>query len=190
MSEERINDYDRVWEVLKRAVDEMKAEGIPDHEMPPAVADFLMFAVIAMGQSSHLSAQAGRTIIQRMEQTLQDYLDGKYPFESLERPPPISEDEMKTADFVISTLVNFVRCYFSTLDQEFVATILKGKPEEFVAEALVESTINDVRGNRPGQMAFTGSDLGIIMDKIAALHLQTRHGEESVSIPGITRSSE
>lgn len=75
-----ISHYDKVWEVLKRASTEMKDAGIPDHEMPPAVADFLIMAVLVMGRSNGLSIQAAEAIIKRMEQTVEDYKQGNPPF--------------------------------------------------------------------------------------------------------------
>ena len=74
-------EYDRVWEVLKMAVEEMKRSEIPDHEMPPAVADFLVYSLISMGKANNVSEEAVETIIERMRRTLEDWRFGNPPFD-------------------------------------------------------------------------------------------------------------
>ena len=53
--------------------------------------------------------------------------------------------------------------------------------EEEAAEQVFDSIVANVRGNRSQGQMITASDYGAIMDRIAALHIRTRHGEDAVS---------
>ena len=74
------NDYDKAWEILKIATADFKAAGIPDHEVPPAAADYLVMSVLALGMSEGTSEIAVETIIKRMEAMLDDWRNGRPPF--------------------------------------------------------------------------------------------------------------
>lgn len=74
--------YDRAWEVLKQAALEFQLEGIPDHEVPPAIADFLVCMLLAMGASQGTSELAVITIIERMRLTLDAWRRGEPPFDT------------------------------------------------------------------------------------------------------------
>ncbi len=77
----RKDPYDRVWDIMKKATTEFKSARILDHEIPPALADYLLMSVLAMGNENGLSEQAALAIIRRMENMLDDWRHGRPPFQ-------------------------------------------------------------------------------------------------------------
>ena len=75
--------YDKVWEIMKLATDDFIAAGIPKHEIPPALADYLILSVLAMGRENGLSEQAAEAIIERQKNLLEDWRQGKSPFDKM-----------------------------------------------------------------------------------------------------------
>lgn len=72
--------YDRVHEHLQLFAAAIRISGIPDEEMPPAVADFLLVSVLAMASESGLSDFAAEAIIGRMRLMLDKWRAGEPPF--------------------------------------------------------------------------------------------------------------
>ena len=79
--EQKKNHYDSTWEILKNATDEFQAQDIPLAETPPAVADWLIMSVLALGQKEGISELAAITIIQRQLNLLEAWRKGEPPFE-------------------------------------------------------------------------------------------------------------
>ena len=103
-----------------------------------------------------------------------------------EPPPSLGEpmpEQEETSDFV-PTMLSFIRWYFRTLDPKFVEQVLAGRPLEKGASELFGTIAADVRGNRGPDLRLTAGDYGRIMDRVAALHLRTRYGEEAVNLGG------
>jgi len=73
--------YNEVWEIMKKAADEFQSAKIPTHEIPPAIADYLIMTVLAMGDSNNISEEAALAIIKRMENMLDDWRHGRPPFQ-------------------------------------------------------------------------------------------------------------
>ena len=85
----------------------------------------------------------------------------------------------ETGDFV-PTMISFLRWYFLTLDPAFANRLLAGRSVEEGATELLLSLAASVRGDREGEARMTADDYGRIMDRLAALHLRTRHGDDAV----------
>jgi hypothetical protein len=79
------------------------------------------------------------------------------------------------------TMMSFLVWYFRSLDPEFVSALCGTRTLEEAATQVYEDIIGKVRGNRDPLSAVMAADYGAIMDRIAALHLRTRHGESAVS---------
>jgi len=73
-------EHDRALKVLQKTVAMFRRAGVPDHAVPPAMADHLMMVTLALGRSNGLSYQAGKAIIQRMQNMLEDFRLGNPPF--------------------------------------------------------------------------------------------------------------
>jgi len=79
------------------------------------------------------------------------------------------------------TMHGFLTWLFRILDPRFTDKLLKGRSAEEAAEELFRDIIAKVRADRDLEGSPTAADYGEIMDRIAALHLRTRHGDQSVS---------
>jgi hypothetical protein len=86
----------------------------------------------------------------------------------------------KHSDF-IPIMQAFVAWYLRALDLRFVKELLAGRTIEVAAEEIVSIIVGKVRGNRGDNVRVWAADYGAVMDRIAALHLRTRHGEDAVS---------
>jgi hypothetical protein len=86
----------------------------------------------------------------------------------------------KKSDFR-PTMLAFLQWFLRTLDREFTEPLLAGRTLEDAAEQVFDDIAANVRGNRDSDVTLTATDYGAIMDRIAALHIRTRHGEEAVS---------
>lgn len=86
----------------------------------------------------------------------------------------------KKSDFT-PTMLAFLQWFFRTLDPEFTKPLLAGHSPEEAAQQVFDSIVAQVRGNRSKELAVSVSDYGEIMDRIAALHIRTRHGEDAVA---------
>ncbi|MBX3406697.1 MAG: hypothetical protein KF869_08030 [Phycisphaeraceae bacterium] len=73
-------EHDRALKVLQHTAKMFSDAGVPDHAVPPALADHLMMVTLALGRSNGLSYQAGQAIIQRMHNMLEDFRMGRPPF--------------------------------------------------------------------------------------------------------------
>ena len=93
----------------------------------------------------------------------------------------MEDDSDATSTDFVPTMLSFLRWFFLTLDPQFVDKVFAGRPLEDAAKELLASIAADVRGNRGPDTALTAGDYGRIMDRIAALHLKTRYGENSVA---------
>ncbi len=82
---------------------------------------------------------------------------------------------------VLPTMLAFLKWFFRTLDPRFTQPLFAGRSVEEAAEQLFACIASTVRGKRARSGNLTAADYGAMMDCIAALHLQTRHGEEAVS---------
>jgi hypothetical protein len=85
----------------------------------------------------------------------------------------------RKSDFT-PTMLAFIRWYFRTLDPKFTKELFAGKSLNQAARSVFTDITSNVRGNRKSDIMLTVTDYGAIMDRIAALHLRTRHGEEAV----------
>lgn len=83
------------------------------------------------------------------------------------------------SDFV-PTMVAFLKWFFLTLDSRFTKELLAGRTFEEASEEVFDEVAATVGGNR-GDVRVTAADYGAMMDRIAALHLRTRYGEDAVS---------
>jgi hypothetical protein len=72
--------HDAAMKVMQKTAKMFRDAGIPDHAVPPAIADHLMMVTLALGRSSGLSYQAGEAIIKRMQNMLEDFRLGRPPF--------------------------------------------------------------------------------------------------------------
>ncbi len=79
------------------------------------------------------------------------------------------------------TMLAFLKWFFRTLDRRFTEPLLAGRTLEQAAQEVFDDIAANVRGNRDSDVTLTAADHGAIMDRIAALHIRTRHGEEAVS---------
>jgi hypothetical protein len=86
---------------------------------------------------------------------------------------------LNQSDFTPSML-SFLQWFFCTLDSEFTEQFFAGRSVEEVAEQVFGDIVATMRGNRAMEGELTPIDYGAVMDRIAALHLRTRHGEASV----------
>jgi len=174
------DEHDRALKVLRRTADMFRDAGVPDHAIPPALADHLVMVTLALGSSNGLADQAVRAILLRMENMLQDWRLGNPPFEEFN-----GRDE-DTGGFLaeefLRTMVRFVMWFLGTLDEAFVEKILKGGTQEEAAKAIVQDACRCVQGNRSPESQFTAADVGMIMDKLAAMHLEVRHGPNALQI--------
>ena len=94
----------------------------------------------------------------------------------------------KKSDFK-PTMLAFIQWFFRTLAPEFTKPLLAGHSEEEAAEQVFGSIVETVRGNRSDGQTISASDYGAIMDRIAALHIRTRHGEDAVAEAAIPRTA-
>ncbi|MEO1009589.1 MAG: hypothetical protein AAFX79_13585 [Planctomycetota bacterium] len=184
MTEREDNHYERALEVLKSTADAFNDAGVPPHEIPPAMADHLMYLVLVLGQPNGVGDLAGRTIIKRMRKTLDDWRACRHPFEDNGGPDDSSGDAI--AEAFLYAMNEFLLFFFASLDEDFVKQFLRGGTREEAAQAMLGDVVARVRGNRPDEAAFGPMDIGAVMDRLAALHLQVRHGEEAVNVPGLT----
>ena len=86
----------------------------------------------------------------------------------------------KQSDFS-PTMLAFLRWFFRTLDPKFTEPLFAGRSLDQVAAETFSDIAAQVRGNRHVDKRLTAGDYGAIMDRIAALHLRVRHGEEAIS---------
>lgn len=179
MSEQ--DEHDRAMKALQKTADIFREAGVPDHAIPPALADHLVMVTLVLGSNNGLAHQAVRAILLRMEKTLQDWRLGNPPFEEF------SGRDDDTGGFLaeefVHTMIRFVMWFFGTLDEAFVEEkILRGSTHEEAAEALVRDACARVQGNRSPESQFTAEDVGMIMDRLAAMHLEVRHGPDALQI--------
>lgn len=161
------SDYDSIWEIMKRISTEMQEAGIPDHEVPPAMADFLIMSVLAMGHANGVSVYTAQTIIQRMEDMVEDWKQGN---------PPFGEQEEKAVEDRI--VQNFITCA-----AEFVlwSRLARGEVSQSGGEEMMQlgyeklSQITaTVQGNRNDSASFGPADQLAIIDAVCHWHLQER----------------
>lgn len=91
-----------------------------------------------------------------------------------------NDEQQEPASEFVPTMISFLQWYFRTLDPKFVDRILAGRTIEQGGAELFASIAGTVRGNRGAEVRVTAADYGLIMDKLAALHLRTRHGDDAV----------
>lgn len=84
-SDAQKSHYDNVWEVLKDATHILQGREIPLYEAPPAIADYLIMSVLAMGRANGVSEQAALAIIERQLNLLNDWRMGNPPFSNKDR---------------------------------------------------------------------------------------------------------
>ncbi len=73
--------YDKIWgDHIMPMATAMKAEGIPDAEVPPALSDFALMLALVLGIPNALSVEAGDAIIERMKGLLVDFQNGEGAF--------------------------------------------------------------------------------------------------------------
>ncbi|MCJ2187886.1 hypothetical protein [Novosphingobium beihaiensis] len=82
---EKCDGYDRMWDLLKLLLADWRAEGITDEDVFPALADFLVMNLLAAGQANGVSEIAVKAIIERMQNTLEDWRQGNPPFEKFNK---------------------------------------------------------------------------------------------------------
>ena len=91
----------------------------------------------------------------------------------------MTEPEGDVSELFIGTMRSFLELMFSTIPPEVAEKLLRDRPYEDVAEMMLGAIVAEVRGNRPDDACLDRNDLGLIMDKVAALHLVLRHGPDA-----------
>lgn len=84
------------------------------------------------------------------------------------------------SDFV-PTMLAFLKWFFLTLDSRFTDELFAGRTVEEASEEVFADIAATVRGNRQPDLKVMVADYGAMMDRVAALHLRTRHGDDAVS---------
>jgi hypothetical protein len=81
--ESAVPEVPEIWKLLLQLRHDWRAAGIADEDVPPAMADFLMYNVLAMTVSNGLSEMAGEAIIARMRTVLEEFRNREPPFEGV-----------------------------------------------------------------------------------------------------------
>ena len=86
--------YDQIWtDHIMPMASAMRADGIPDNEVPPAVSDFALMLALVLGKPNALSVEAGDAIIERMKSLMMDFESGEGAFAEFNEWSLLSEDE-------------------------------------------------------------------------------------------------
>lgn len=93
----------------------------------------------------------------------------------------MAEHEDDAGDVFIETMRTFLEMMFSTIPPEVAEKLLGERHYEQVAEMMLGAIVAEVRGNRADELLLERNDFGLIMDKVAALHLVLRHGSNAAA---------
>lgn len=179
MSSEQEN-HQNALDVMKKTVEMFRDVGVPDEAVPDAMADHLVMTTLAIGNQDGVSFEAVRSVMFRMEAMLEDWRVGNPPFTEFNGVDE-NHDEFLIEDF-LRTMVRFVWWFMWTLDDTFVEGFLKGGSREDAARGIVQDLCDRIRGNRTENSELSAVELGMIMDRIAAMHLEVRHGPDAMNV--------